>query len=67
MPFVQVTIAAGLDAQTKRELVTQISHTAAKVTDTPEDAFRVWIVEVDPNEVSVGGTILADKRQASGT
>lgn len=62
MPFIQVTIAQGLDSETKRELVTQISSTASKVTGTPEAAFRVWIVEIDPNEVSVGGVILADKR-----
>lgn len=67
MPFIQVTIATGHDAETKRALVTEISRTAAKVTGSPEELFRVWIVEVDPNEVSVGGTILADKRRASAT
>lgn len=66
MPFIQVTIAEGHDPETKRELVTQISRTASKVTGTPEAAFRVWIVEIDPNEVSIGGTILADVRARQG-
>jgi 4-oxalocrotonate tautomerase len=66
MPFIQITIAQGHDAATKRALVTQVSAAAATATGTPEAAFRVWIVEVDPNEVSVGGTILADQRQREG-
>lgn len=61
MPFIQITIAEGHDATTKRALVTQVS--AAAATGTPEAAFRVWIVEVDPSEVSVGGTVLADMRR----
>jgi 4-oxalocrotonate tautomerase family enzyme len=63
MPFIQITIARGHDAVTKRALVTQVSAAAAAATSTPEAAFRVWIVEVDPDEVSVGGTILADQRR----
>jgi len=63
MPFIQITIARGHDAVTKRALVTQVSAAAAAATSTPEAAFRVWIVEVDQNEVSVGGTILADQRR----
>jgi 4-oxalocrotonate tautomerase family enzyme len=66
MPFIQITIAQGHDAATKRALVTQVSAAAATATGTPEAAFRVWIVEVDPNEVSVGGTVLADQRQKEG-
>jgi len=63
MQFIQITIAQGHDAATKRALVTQVSAAAAAATGTPEAAFRVWIVEVDQNEVSVGGTILADQRR----
>lgn len=66
MPFIQITIAQGHDAATKRALVTQVSAAAAAATGTPEAAFRVWIVEVDPNEVSVGGMVLADQRQREG-
>jgi 4-oxalocrotonate tautomerase len=66
MPFIQITIAQGHDAATKRALVTQVSAAAATATGTPEAAFRVWIVEVDPNEVSVGGTVLADQRHREG-
>jgi 4-oxalocrotonate tautomerase len=43
--------------------VTQVSAAAAAATGTPEAAFRVWIVEVNPSEVSVGGTVLADMRR----
>lgn len=64
MPFIQITIARGHDAVTKRALVTQVSEAAAAATSTPQAAFRVWLVEVDPDEVSVGGVILADQRRA---
>ena len=63
MPFIQITIARGHDAVTKRALVTRVSEAAAAATSTPPAAFRVWIVEVDPDEVSVGGVILADQRR----
>ena len=63
MPFIQITIAEGHDAATKRALVTGVSAAAAAATGTPEEAFRVWIVEVSPDEVSVGGTVLADRRR----
>jgi 4-oxalocrotonate tautomerase family enzyme len=63
MPFIQITVARGHDAVTKRALVTQVSEAAAAATGTPQAAFRVWIVEVDPDEVSVGGVILADQRR----
>jgi 4-oxalocrotonate tautomerase family enzyme len=66
MPFIQITIAEGHDAATKRALVTSVSAAAAAATGTPEEAFRVWVVEVSPEEVSVGGTILADRRRATG-
>lgn len=66
MPFIQITIAQGHDAATKRALVTQVSAAAAAATGTPEEAFRVWIIEVDPNEVSVGGAVLADQRRRKG-
>ena len=64
VPFIQITIAQGHDAETKRALVTQVSAAAAAATKTPEGTFRVWIVEVNPAEVSVGGAVLADIRAA---
>jgi 4-oxalocrotonate tautomerase len=65
MPFIQITIAEGLARERKRALITNVSAAASAATGTPEDAFRVWIVEVDPAEVMVGGTVLADKRPAA--
>jgi 4-oxalocrotonate tautomerase len=65
MPFIQITIAEGLDSERKRALITDVSAAASAATGTPEDAFRVWIVEVDPAEVMAGGTVLADKRAAA--
>jgi 4-oxalocrotonate tautomerase len=62
MPFIQITIAKGHDEQRKRNLLEAVSAAAAAATGTPEDAFRVWIVEVPAIEVMVGGTILADRR-----
>ena len=63
MPFIQITIAREHDAVTKRALVTQVSETAAAATGTLQAAFRVWIVGLDPDEVSVGGVILTAQRR----
>jgi 4-oxalocrotonate tautomerase len=65
MPFIQITIAEGLDPVQKRALITDVSAAAAAATGTPEDAFRVWIAEIDPAVVMTGGTVLADKRAAA--
>jgi 4-oxalocrotonate tautomerase family enzyme len=65
MPFIQITIAEGLDERRKRDLLGVVSAAAAAATGTPEDAFRVWIVEVPAAEVMVGGTVLADRRASS--
>jgi 4-oxalocrotonate tautomerase len=62
MPFIQITIAEGHDEQRKRNLLEAVSAAAAAATGTPEEAFRVWVVEVPATEVMVGGTILADRR-----
>jgi 4-oxalocrotonate tautomerase len=63
VPCIQIATAKGRDAATKQALVTQVSAAAAAATGTPEDAFRVWVVEVNPSEVSVGGTVLANMRR----
>jgi 4-oxalocrotonate tautomerase len=65
MPYIQITIAEGLTPERKRALLTDVSAAASAATGTPEDLFRVWIVEIDPAEVIVGGTVLADKRAAT--
>jgi phenylpyruvate tautomerase PptA (4-oxalocrotonate tautomerase family) len=61
--FIQVTLAEGHDAATKRAFVTQVPGAAAAATGTLEEAFRVWIIEVSPDEVSAGGTALADRHR----
>lgn len=65
MPFIQITIAEGLEERRKRDLLGAVSAAAAATTGTPEDAFRVWIVEVPAAEVMVGGTVLAERRAPS--
>ena len=57
-----MTQPGGRDAVTRRALVTQVSAAAAVATGTAGEAFRAWIVEVSPDEVSVGGTVLGDRR-----
>lgn len=69
MPFIQITIAEAHDAATKRALITGVSAAAA-ADGMPEEAFRVWIVEVSPNVVSANPAhpardpwvVLADQR-----
>jgi len=65
VPFIQITIAEGLDDRRKHELLTDVSAAAARASGTPEESFRVWLVEVPATEVMIGGTRLADRRAAA--
>ncbi len=51
----------------KAELVAEFTRTASKVTNIPEPAFVVYINEVDPENVGVGGELLLEKKKREGT
>ena len=58
MPYVHVTLAAGRTPEAKRRLMASVSQAVHDALDTPMDSIRVWITEVPPEEMSVGGVAL---------
>ncbi|HHT28015.1 MAG TPA: 4-oxalocrotonate tautomerase [Firmicutes bacterium] len=52
-----------LDKAQKAELAKVFTENAARVTNIPATAFVVFFKENDPENVAVGGTLLADRRQ----
>jgi 4-oxalocrotonate tautomerase len=52
-----------LDKAQKAELAKVFTENAARVTNIPVTAFVVFFKENDPENVAVGGTLLADRRQ----
>jgi len=61
MPFIQVTLAQGRSADQKEQLVRAVSKAAADAVGVAEASVRVWLVEVDPANLMVGGETMADR------
>lgn len=65
MPFIQVNMGTGRTAAQKRAMLDGIVEVVHTSLDAPYDSIRVWIVELDPDEVMVGDESLAEKRARS--
>ena len=52
-----------LDKNQKAELIKSFTQIASKVTQIRQEAFSVIIRENDPENVGVGGELLADRRR----
>ncbi|MGI6036897.1 MAG: 4-oxalocrotonate tautomerase DmpI [Limnochordia bacterium] len=50
-----------LGTDKKRELVRDFTNAASQATGIPPSAFVVTLHELDPEDVGVGGELLADK------
>ncbi|WP_027717771.1 4-oxalocrotonate tautomerase DmpI [Desulfovirgula thermocuniculi] len=50
-----------LNKEQKAEIVKQFTETASRVTGIPAQAFVVYIVEMERENVGVGGVLLADR------
>ncbi|MGE5575941.1 MAG: 4-oxalocrotonate tautomerase DmpI [Syntrophothermus sp.] len=48
----------------KEQLVKEFTATASRITNIPKDAFIVLIKENNPENVGVGGELLANKHKA---
>ncbi|MBF6555959.1 MAG: tautomerase family protein [Acidimicrobiales bacterium] len=58
MPYVHVTIATGRSPDAKKKLMTLVSEAVSKSIDAPLENVRVWITEVPPEDMSIGGVPL---------
>ncbi|MFA5883487.1 MAG: tautomerase family protein [Acidimicrobiia bacterium] len=65
MPFIQVAMGAGRTPEQKRAMLDGIVAAVHESTGAAIDSIRVWIVELDPDEVMVGDESLAEKRARS--
>ena len=48
----------------KRKLIKSFTETASEVTGINESAFVVYLNSTNPDEVGVGGKLLADRQQS---
>ncbi|MDO9574533.1 MAG: 4-oxalocrotonate tautomerase DmpI [Candidatus Contubernalis sp.] len=59
--------APKMTKEQKAEIVAEFTKTASRVTNIPEVAFVVYIHEIDPENVGVGGELLLEKKKREGT
>ena len=62
MPFVQVSMGSGRTPEQKRALLEGISEVVHTTLGADYDSIRVWIVELDPDNVMVGQESLTERR-----
>jgi 4-oxalocrotonate tautomerase len=63
MPAIILEMAP-LTIDQKRSLVTEITESAARITGLPKEGFYVFIKENGPENVGVGGQLIADRKRS---
>jgi 4-oxalocrotonate tautomerase len=62
MPIINIDGPHITDINVRRELVTELTAAAAKAYSLPKEKIIVLIRENNPDQVSVDGTLLADRK-----
>jgi 4-oxalocrotonate tautomerase len=62
MPFVQVSMGTGRTPEQKRALLDGISEVVHTTLGADYESIKVWIVELDPDNVMLGQESLAERR-----
>ena len=62
MPFVQVSMGTGRTPEQKRALLDGISEVVHTTLGADYDTIRVWIVELEPDNVMLGHESLTERR-----
>jgi 4-oxalocrotonate tautomerase len=62
MPFVQISIGSGRTPEQKRALLDGISEVVHTTLGADYESIRVWIVELEPDDVMLGQETLAERR-----
>lgn len=60
MPIVTID-GPKIDKEKKRNLVQQVTQVVAKIYELPEDAITTVIKENPPENIGVGGKLIADR------
>ena len=63
MPIITIEGPEIKDLDTRRALVRELTDTAARAYDLPREKMIVLIRESTPDQVAVGGELLADLRK----
>ena len=63
MPIITIEGPEIKDLDTRRALVRELTDAAAKAYDLPREKMIVLIRESTPDQVAVGGELLADLRK----
>jgi len=62
MPFVEVSMGTGRTPEQKRALLDGISEVVHTTLGADYETIRVWIVELDPDNVMLGQESLTERR-----
>ncbi len=62
MPIITIEGPSIPDGRVRRDLVEGLTSAAAKAYDMPKEKIIVLIHENSPDQVAVGGTLIADRR-----
>ena len=62
MPFVQVSMGSGRTPEQKRALLEGISEVVHTTLGADYETIRVWIVELEPDDVMLGQESLTERR-----
>jgi 4-oxalocrotonate tautomerase len=63
MPYINVTLATGRTREAKQALMAAVAEAVHEAIDTPIETVRVWITEVDVEDMSIGGVPLDEVRR----
>jgi 4-oxalocrotonate tautomerase len=62
MPFIEVSMGTGRTPEQKRALLDGISEVVHTTLGADYESIRVWIVELDPDNVMLGQESLTERR-----
>ncbi len=60
MPLIVFEVGGEMTPEKKKELVQRLTETSAEVTGIPEQAFVIYIHELEHDNVGVGGKLLTE-------
>lgn len=62
MPVITLE-AASLTREQKKQLVDELTESAARIMNMPKDVFYVFLKESPLDNIGVGGILLSDKKR----
>lgn len=62
MPVITLD-SSPLNREQKRQLISELTETASRITNIPREAFVVYLREHDMDNIGTGGALLSEKEQ----